>query len=211
VTDVSVRLVLLALLLAGCAATPTVVTRTDVSRAPREDPAARRAEDLSRPVTIDSDAMQRFGREALVAFTGNVIARQGSSVQYADRMEVYLDEKGDRIRRIVSSGNVRIVVRHGGEARARQAEYDELRQQVKLRGDVRVWQGAEFLSGECVVIDIRQDTTELCDDAGERYVQAPAQPEPAPAARAGGWRNDDSPRQESRPGPAPSAIPMNGV
>jgi lipopolysaccharide transport protein LptA len=173
----SVRLVLLALLLAGCAATPSVVTRMDVRRAPREDPAARRAEDLSRPVTIDSDAMQRFGREALVVFTGNVIARQGSSVQYADRMEVYLDEKGDRIRRIVSSGNVRIVMRHGGEAKARRAEYDELRQQIVLRGNVRVWQGSEFSGGECIVIDIRWGTVESCGDAAELYVHAPAESE----------------------------------
>src|SRR6185436_14569295 len=48
-------------------------------------------------VTVDSDKMERFGKESLVIFTGNVVARQNSSVQYADRMEVYLDEKGDRI------------------------------------------------------------------------------------------------------------------
>jgi hypothetical protein len=32
-------------------------------------------------------------------------------VQYADRMEVYLDEKGDRILRTVSTGNVRIITK----------------------------------------------------------------------------------------------------
>ena len=47
----------------------------------------------------------------LIIFTGNVVARQNNSVQYADRLEVYLDEKGDKILRTVSTGSVRVVTR----------------------------------------------------------------------------------------------------
>ena len=61
----------------------------------------RTAEDKAAPVTVDADKMERFGKESLIVFTGNVVARQNNSVQYADRMEVYLDEKGDRIVRTV--------------------------------------------------------------------------------------------------------------
>jgi len=57
--------------------------------------------DRTQPVTVDADKMERFGKEGLVVFTGNVVARQNNSVQYADRMEVYLDERGDRILRTV--------------------------------------------------------------------------------------------------------------
>ena len=91
----------------------------------------------------------------LVVFTGNVVARLDSSVQYADRMAVYLDGKGDRIRRIVSTGSVRIVTRERGEARARRADYHDATQRVVLRGDARVWQGTRIVSGECLVIDLR--------------------------------------------------------
>lgn len=150
------------------------------------DHAAPRAVDSSRPVTIDADKLERFGTEPLVIFSGNVIARHDSSVQYADRMEVYLDEKGDRIRRIVSTGTVRIVMRHGGEARARRAEYYDLRQRVVLRGDVRAWQGDNFVGGECIVIDLRRWTIVPCLDAGELHTQAPAESEGALAARAAG-------------------------
>src|SRR4029453_13555490 len=69
-------------------------------------------EERGQPVTVDSDKMERFGKESLVVFTGNVVARQNSSVQYADRMEVYLDEKGDRILRTVSTGTVRIITKY---------------------------------------------------------------------------------------------------
>ena len=32
-------------------------------------------DDRTQPVTVDADKMERFGKEALVVFTGNVIAR----------------------------------------------------------------------------------------------------------------------------------------
>ena len=67
-------------------------------------PAKTKGEDKGQPVTVDADRMERYGKESLVVFTGNVIARQNNSVQYADRMEVYLDEKGDRVLRTVSTG-----------------------------------------------------------------------------------------------------------
>ena len=69
------------------------------------------ADDRKQPVTVDADKMERFGKESLVVFSGNVVARQNNSVQYADRMEVYLDEKGDKILRTVSTGTVKIITR----------------------------------------------------------------------------------------------------
>ena len=69
-----------------------------------------------------------------------MIARQDNSVQYADRMEVYIDEKGDRILRTVSTGNVRIITKDCRTGTARRAEYHELEQRVVLIGSARVWQ-----------------------------------------------------------------------
>jgi len=55
----------------------------------RAMPCAR--EDRSRPaanqpVTVDSDKLERFGKESLAIFTGSVVARQRTSVLYAERM-----------------------------------------------------------------------------------------------------------------------------
>src|SRR4029077_480319 len=121
------------------------------------DGAEREKEDRNQPVTVDSDKMERFGKEGLVIFTGNVVARQNNSVQYADRMEVYLDEKGDRILRTVSTGNIRIITKDCRTGTARRAEYYDLEQRVVLIGGARVWQDDNVVSGETITIYLSQD------------------------------------------------------
>lgn len=128
----------------------------------------RSRQDRSEPVTVDSDRMERFGKEGLVVFTGNVVARQSGSVQYADRMEVYLDEKGDRILRTVSTGNVRIITKDCRTGTARRAEYDDLEQRVVLSGNARVWQEDNVVSGESVVIYLSQDRSVVEGGTQER-------------------------------------------
>jgi lipopolysaccharide export system protein LptA len=167
---------------------------TPAARAPRAGtpPAGGGRAQRSQPVTVDSDKMERFGRESLVVFTGNVVARQDHSVQYADRMEVYLDEKGDRILRTVSTGNVRIVTRDCRTGTARRAEYHDLEQRVVLTGNARVWQEDNSVSGDSVVIYLSQDRS-VVQSGNQERVQAIFYP------RQG--------RTESRPAPARAASP----
>jgi lipopolysaccharide export system protein LptA len=121
-------------------------------------PGARKGEERTQPVTVDADRMERFGKESLVIFTGNVIARQDNSVQYTDRMEVYLDEKGDRILRTVSKGNVRIVTKDCKTGTARRAEYFELQKLMKLIGDARVWdRDNNVVTGDTIDIYLSED------------------------------------------------------
>jgi lipopolysaccharide export system protein LptA len=137
--------------------------------AARDKPAAEKAGKNDRqPVTVDSDKMERFGKESLVIFTGNVVARQNNSVQYADRMEVYLDEKGDRILRTVSTGNVRIITADCRTGTARRAEYYELDQRVILTGNARVWQEDNVVSGDTITIYITQDRSVVQGTKQER-------------------------------------------
>jgi len=114
-------------------------------------------DDRSQPVTVDADKMERFGKEGLVVFTGNVVARQNGSVQYADRMEVYLDERGNNILRTVSTGSVRIITRDCRTGTARRAEYHDLEQRVVLLGNARVWKDDNVVSGETITIFLAQD------------------------------------------------------
>jgi lipopolysaccharide export system protein LptA len=149
------------------------VTAAAQSRAPGPsggDKGAPRAVNgrTQQPVTVDSDKMERFGKESLVVFTGNVVARQDGSVQYADRMEVYLDEKGDRILRTVSTGNVRIITRDCRTGTARRAEYHDLEQRVVLTGNARVWQEDNVVSGDSVVIYLSQDRSVVEGGSQER-------------------------------------------
>jgi lipopolysaccharide export system protein LptA len=147
---------------------PAVKPAEPDAKPAERDRAERDKEDRNQPVTVDSDRMERFGKESLVIFTGNVVARQNNSVQYADRMEVYLDEKGDRILRTVSTGNIRIITKDCRTGTARRAEYYDLEQRVVLTGGARVWQDDNVVSGETITIYLSQDRSVVQAGAQER-------------------------------------------
>jgi lipopolysaccharide export system protein LptA len=161
-------------------------------------PRTPRGEDKSQPVTVDADRMERFGKESLVIFTGNVVARQSNSVQYADRMEVYLDEKGDRILRTVSTGSVRIITRDCRTGTAKRADYFDLEQRMVLLGNARVWQEDNVVSGETITIFLSQDRSIVQGGKQERVkaIFYPREGQGAPPAADG---------RPSVKGPAPCA------
>jgi lipopolysaccharide export system protein LptA len=128
----------------------------------------KRQDDRNQPVTVDSDRMERFGKESLIIFSGSVVARQNNSVQYADRMEVYLDEKGDKILRTVSMGSVRIVTKDCKTGTAKRAEYFDLEQRVVLIGNARVWQDDNVVSGDTITIFLAQDRNVVVGGKQER-------------------------------------------
>jgi lipopolysaccharide export system protein LptA len=161
----------LALALLPAAAGAQAPAKSAPSSEPATPAATRRAQakdDRTQPVTVDADKMERFGKEGLVVFTGNVVARQNNSVQYADRMEVYLDERGDRIVRTVSTGAVRIITRDCRTGTARRAEYHDLEQSVVLLGNARVWQEDNVVSGETITIFLSQDRSVVQGGRQER-------------------------------------------
>ena len=109
------------------------------------------------PVTVDADQLENLQKEGLVVFTGNVVASQNSSTQYADRMEVYLDDKGNRIVRTVSTGNVRIITKDCRTGTAKRAEYYDAEQRVVLIGNARVWRDDNVVTGERITIYLAED------------------------------------------------------
>jgi lipopolysaccharide export system protein LptA len=112
------------------------------------------------PIVIDADRMEAFKKEGLVVFTGNVVAKQESSVQNADRMEVYLDDKGERVLRIISTGNVKIVTEDCRTGTAKRAEYYDDDQKLLLIGDAKVWQEDNVVTGERMVMYLADDRSE---------------------------------------------------
>jgi lipopolysaccharide export system protein LptA len=129
---------------------------------------AKPKDEKAAPLTVDADRMERFGKENLVVFSGNVVARRDSSVQYADRVEVYLDEKGDRVLRTVSIGNVRIVTRDCRTGTAQRAEYFDLEQRVMLIGNARVWEEDNVVSGDTITLFISQERAVVQGNQHER-------------------------------------------
>jgi lipopolysaccharide export system protein LptA len=166
------------------------------SAAPTDQPAANGAapkakigkDDNSLPLTVDADKMERFGKASLVIFSGNVVARRDNSVQYADRVEVYMDEKGDRVLRTVSTGSVRIITKDCRTGTAQRAEYFDLDQRVVLIGNARVWQDDNVVSGDTITIYVAQDRTIVEGGKQERvkgvfYSQKDGKQEGQPAPR----------------------------
>ena len=187
--------VLLASVLVGSLGPQAAMGQGQSSSPTPPAPAKKRTDDKNQPVTVDADRMERFGKESLVIFTGNVVARQNNSVQYADRMEVYLDEKGDRILRTISTGSVRIITRDCRTGTAKRAEYYELEQRVVLLGNARVWQDDNVVSGENITIFLSQDRSVVQGGRQERV-------------KAIFYSNDGNAASDGRPaakGPAPCA------
>jgi lipopolysaccharide export system protein LptA len=141
---------------AGPAAAPKAVAPAPAAK-PAAKSAARSPGSSSAPIVIDADHMEAFRREGLVIFTGNVVAKQENSVQTADRMEVYLDDRGDRVLRIVSTGNVKIVTEDCRTGTARRAEYYDDDQRLLLLGDAKVWQEENVVTGEEIEMFLADD------------------------------------------------------
>jgi len=122
-------------------------------------------------VTVDADSLESMQKEGLSVFKGSVVARQNNSVQYADRMEVYTDAKSDRIERVVSTGNVRIITRDCRMGTALRAEYYDGDQRVVLIGNARVWRDADVVTGERITIYLAEDRS-LVEGGKQERVKA---------------------------------------
>lgn len=138
-------------------------------------------DDKNAPVIVDADSLESFQKQGLAIFKGHVIARQNNSVQYADKMEVYTDSKTDRVERVVSTGNVRIVTRECRMGTADRAEYYDVEQRVVLIGNARVWRDADVVTGERITIYLAEDRSVAEGGRQERvkgifYQSGPSRP-----------------------------------
>jgi lipopolysaccharide export system protein LptA len=148
----SARIALIVLLLlAGCAARPLVANRPVAPTNPIDDGAGA--------TTIDSDTMERPGG-TVVTFRGNVVIRQPGSTQHTDRIDVYLDAKGDWIVGAVSTGHVRIVTSSGEVATGEQADYEGARERWVVRGPARaVWKDGYAADCDSIVVYLSRSRT----------------------------------------------------
>jgi lipopolysaccharide export system protein LptA len=147
---------------------PRPARPSSTAPAPQPDGAA---DGRNAPVTVDADQLENIQKEGLVVFTGNVVATQNSSTQWADRMEVYLDDKGDRIVRTISTGNVRIITRDCRSGTAKRAEYYDAEQRVVLIGNARVWRDDNVVTGERITIFLAEDRS-LVEGGQQERVKA---------------------------------------
>jgi lipopolysaccharide transport protein LptA len=112
---------------------PTEAFNNQNSTVPRE-------RSLIETVTIEADKAERVDHAHLVVFIGRVVARQYHWLLSAERLEVKLDQTGDRILRATATGHVRIWTSDCREGAAERAEYRALDERVVLSGGgARLW------------------------------------------------------------------------
>lgn len=109
------------------------------------------------PVTINADRMEAMKKEGLIIFQGKVEARYNNNLQYADQMEVYLDDRGEKVLRAISTGNVKVVASDCRTGTSRRAEYYEAEQRIVLIGNARVWQDENVVQGERITMFLAED------------------------------------------------------
>jgi lipopolysaccharide export system protein LptA len=146
---------------------PETVTGPEKAK-PAEKGERKPGQRSNSPIVIDADRMEAMKKEGLVIFTGNVVAKQDNSVQTADRMEVYLDDKGERVLRIVSTGNVKIVTEDCRTGTAKRAEYYDDDQRLLLTGDAKVWQEENVVTGETITIWLAEDRSTVESSTPQR-------------------------------------------
>ena len=155
------------------------------------DPLARPGTNKNAPVTVDADQLENLQKEGVIVFTGNVVASQDNSTQDADRMEVYLDAKGESIVRTVSTGNVRIITKDCRTGTGQRAEYYDAEQRVLLIGNARVWRDDNVVTGERITLYLAEDRS-VVEGGKQERVKAVFYP-----------KNQESNQTDAKPAGAP--------
>ncbi len=112
--------------------------------------------DEKKPIDIVSDTMEGFDKEKYVIFKGSVVAKQEDLFIFSDTMEAYMNEKGNEIDKAYAKGSVRIVKKER-TATCNEAEFDNTRGEIKLKGNVIVYSGQDKLTGEIVTYYVEED------------------------------------------------------
>ncbi|AEI14641.1 OstA family protein [Flexistipes sinusarabici DSM 4947] len=101
-------------------------------------------------VKIESDSLKYFGNRNVSYFSGNVFVKSDNLTMHSDNMSVYFNDNREP-EKIVAQGNVSIT-KQELYALSNKAEMLMNENVIKLSGDVRVWQGENYLEGQQVII-----------------------------------------------------------
>lgn len=117
---------------------------------------------LQQPVNISADSMDFSNKDNSAVFRGNVVARQGDIVMFAEQMEATYggktgqkNEKGG-IKQLIATGNVKIIQGERIATGQRIVFYGE-EQKIVATGNPRVWQGDNVIVGKKITVYLKQD------------------------------------------------------
>lgn len=126
------------------------------------------APDFSRePIQITADRLEADDARHRVTFLGDVVARQGDVVIYAQQMDVLYQEESREVERVEALRDVRIVqgtkVATGDKGVFYRAEG-----RLVLTGSPRVHQGEDFVEGDEVTVFLNEERSIVSSEGGSR-------------------------------------------
>lgn len=114
-------------------------------------------QDTSLPVEIEADSLAVNNADGTAVFEGNVLVGQGEMRLSAGRVQVEYAPDGKAIARLLASGGVTIA-NAAEAAEAQDAVYTIDTGEVVMTGDVLLTQGQSALSGQKLVINLKDGT-----------------------------------------------------
>ena len=114
-------------------------------------------QDTSLPVTLDADSLAINNADGSAKFTGNVVVSQGEMRLTAGEVQVEYLPDGGGIKTLHATGGVTLI-NTGDAAEARDAVYTIDTGNVVMTGDVLLTQGANAISGQKLVINLKDGT-----------------------------------------------------
>jgi lipopolysaccharide transport protein LptA len=97
-------------------------------------------------------------REGKIVYEGNVKLSKDEDILFADRVEVFVDDKG-KPKKLIAEGKVRYM---GGdrEAYAEYAEYDLIKDVLILKGNAKLKDSKSLLEADLIIYDRTNNTLE---------------------------------------------------
>ena len=117
-------------------------------------------QDTSQPVEVTSDNLAVDQNSGTAVFTGNVLIGQGQMRLSAPRVQVFYDESGGRIARLLATGGVTLV--SGDDAaEAERADYNVDSGQIEMTGKVLLVQKGTALTADRMSVDTASGTARM--------------------------------------------------
>lgn len=117
-------------------------------------------QDTSAPVEVSADNLSVDQNGGTAVFTGNVLIGQGQMRLSATKVQVYYDESGNRIKRMVATGGVTLV--SGDDAaEAQKADYSIDSGMIAMQGNVLLVQKRSAISADRMTVDTKSGTARM--------------------------------------------------
>ncbi|MFH1994305.1 MAG: lipopolysaccharide transport periplasmic protein LptA [Nitrospinota bacterium] len=116
------------------------------------------------PIDIKSERMVSDNKKDMVSFTGNVVAVRDKMTTYADKMDVYTEGTSHRMKMIISTGRVKIIVIDKEDPNKKwvgkgdEAIYEKESNQLTLIGNASVTDEKNIIKGDRIIYNIDQES-----------------------------------------------------